>query len=126
MATVRLILPQSSRTSRSAIKDTIIHSNDTTERADTIKSTNESTDKQIISSDIKPQVEKVSSSSIEVPNTINISNIQRPVISVKELLAFSRVQNHVAKNTVLAFYNPDSKEIGFLMTNFLYVSDRLA
>ena len=54
------------------------------------------------------------------------STPQRPVVSVKEFLAFSRVQNHVAKNTTFAFHNPDTQQIGFIVSNFLYVSDRLA
>lgn len=54
----------------------------------------------------------------------DMTRIQPPMMSCKEFLALSRVQNHVAKNTVLAFIDPDTQEAKFLVSNFLYVSER--
>ena len=52
-----------------------------------------------------------------------------PTVSMSALdfLSFCRVQNHVAKNAIVAYRNPtsESAEVEFLAANFIYVSERM-
>ena len=52
-----------------------------------------------------------------------------PTVSMSALdfLSFCRVQNHVAKNAIVAYRNPTAEgaEVEFLVANFIYVSERM-
>lgn len=126
VATVRLVLPRISRHSLilshiSANPDK--HTNVIDKQSSNLNESTQDEDTNVEVS--KSQSAELESNAMSDPSP-EVNTTCRPTISAKEFLAFSRVQNHVAKNTVLAFHNPDTQQIGFLVSNFLYVSDRLA
>ena len=49
----------------------------------------------------------------------------RASISARDFLAFTRVQNQVAKNSVFSFIDTESHEPVHIVSNFVYVSQRL-
>ena len=51
--------------------------------------------------------------------------VRKNRIAVRDLLSFSRVQNHVAKSAVFSFIEPSSNKPAYLIANFRNVSDRL-
>lgn len=51
--------------------------------------------------------------------------VRKKRIAVRDLLSFSRVQNHVAKSAVFSFIEPTSNKPAYLIANFRNVSDRL-
>ena len=51
--------------------------------------------------------------------------VRKKRIAVRDLLSFSRVQNHVAKSAVFSFIEPSSNKPAYLIANFRNVSDRL-
>jgi len=125
IATVRLVLPRTTRTFNKSTNDNddshnLLSETKTQESTENLQLSGTSITNEIVNDD--PYTSMATTS---VPTTTTTTS-QRPLISVKEFLAFSRVQNHVAKNTLLTFHNPDTQQIGFLVSNFLYVSDRLA
>ena len=58
-------------------------------------------------------------------STATIRVVRRRVITGRDLLSFSRVQNQVAKSAVLGYVDPDSKKSEFLVVNFRNVSERI-
>lgn len=58
-------------------------------------------------------------------STATIRVVRKRTITGRELLAFSRVQNQVAKSAVLAYVDPSDHKAQFLVANFRNVSERV-
>jgi tRNA splicing endonuclease len=58
-------------------------------------------------------------------STATVRVVRQRKISARDLLAYSRVQNQVAKSAVLAYINPDKNKPEYIVVNFKNVSDRL-